>query len=140
MTTPTLPFARAYELRVKALSLAAEARIIKSEERRLFRCNDYVGHIMRQRRVIMPSLYAGHLQAHRVWTLRKQARLTHLARAFISGTPYAAVERPGSKPFDVNALRKEIWAERVPPFEATRLAREKALMVWFDPKLAMAAE
>lgn len=83
-----------YELKIKAKALAAEAKIIKSEEAKLKRferrlkaakaANNY----REQHREERMSL-----QGHRRGVLRTEARSTHLARAFLSGRPYVALER-----------------------------------------------
>lgn len=66
------------ELRVKVKSLAAEARIIRREERRA-RCG-------RTRE----SLYL-----HRIRDVRGEARAALLAYAFLRGREYGAAETPG---------------------------------------------
>ena len=66
-------------LRVKAKSLADEARIIKREE-------------SRAKKNKQPELKQG-LRDHRVTVVRAEARATNLARAFITGVPYKTVEQ-----------------------------------------------
>jgi hypothetical protein len=71
-------------LRVKVKSLAAEAAIIRREERRL-------GH---------GRLYE-ELHAHRVGVLRAEARLSHLAYNFVRGRKWEIAEpkrRPENEP------------------------------------------
>lgn len=74
-------------LKVKIKSLAEEARIIRSEERKL-----------RQRRIRKGKLtdkeqfiYDG-LRAHRQYDVRTEARATQLAYAFLNGKVYEDVE------------------------------------------------
>lgn len=68
------------ELKVKAKSLADEARIIRAEELKL-----------KPVTVANWSIYDS-LHRHRVGVVRDEARMTHLARAFLRGMPYARVE------------------------------------------------
>lgn len=77
------------KLKVKAKSLAVEAKIIKQEERTLLRTMKY------QCPEILGNLhYEGYaLYRHRVSDVRKEARATHLARAFIADKPYSSVEK-----------------------------------------------
>lgn len=69
------------ELKIKAKSLADEARTIRLEERRL----------KKARQGNSPQFQSIYL--HRIGVVRREARATHLARAFLAGTPYRAVER-----------------------------------------------
>lgn len=84
-------------LKCKIGSLAAEARFIRTNERRLIR---------QARRRLSKGLpaevsfgHANRLRLHRVHVVRKEARAAHLAYAFLRGTPYWMVERnPRTKP------------------------------------------
>lgn len=67
-------------LRVKLKSLAAEAKIIRFEERRSR------GELL------------GELWAHRVFIVRAEARATHVAYGLIRGHAYERIERPKSAP------------------------------------------
>ncbi len=101
VTHPTYPYRRLpvknqiKALKVKIKSLAAEARIIRLEEKRASK-----------RRYIKPSVsisrvwtYHGDndlresLHRHRIDVVRVEARHSLLAYAFLRGVPYAAVER-----------------------------------------------
>jgi len=82
-----------YELKIKAKSHAAEARIIREEEIKLKRKARYArerqnipaaNHYERQRQ----SLYD-----HRIDIVRWECRATHLARAFMKGYAYKDIER-----------------------------------------------
>lgn len=82
-----------YELKIKAKSLAAEARIIREEEIKLKRKARYArerqntkaaNHYERQR----IALYD-----HRIDIVRWECRATHLARAFMKGYAYQDIER-----------------------------------------------
>lgn len=81
------------ELRVKEKSLAAEARMIRHEEKKAIKSAKWhrekqeveeAGAFERVRK----SLYE-----HRIDVVRFEARATNLARAYIKGTPYRAIER-----------------------------------------------
>jgi len=63
------------KLKVKTLSLAEEAKIIKRLEKG---CEDKYG--------------TNPIYLHRIQEVRREARATHLARAFLSGKAYSTVE------------------------------------------------
>lgn len=63
------------KLKIKALSLAEESRIIRKLEKG---CIGLYGH--------------NPIYHHRVWDVRIESRATHLARAFLSGKKYSEVE------------------------------------------------
>lgn len=65
-------------LKMKMKSLAAEARIIKAEERK-------------QKRLKHHSTLQG-LQHHRQWEVRREARVSHLASGFIRGRAWEKIE------------------------------------------------
>jgi hypothetical protein len=86
-------------LRVKIRSLAEEARIIRSEERRL-------------RRPILPTndLFFG-LRRHRVYDVRRETRASLLAYGLLRGRTYNQLEktaRQGREAPDVNRVRELI--------------------------------
>src|SRR5688500_5552827 len=64
-----------HRLRVNVKSLAAEARIIRQEERRA------------------GPAYRYEMSAHRRGRLREEARYAQLALAFVRGKPYKSAER-----------------------------------------------
>jgi hypothetical protein len=82
-----------YYLKVKAKSLAEEARIIRKEEQKVKRIPwdrrrnsyKYFG------RTVFTDPVDG-LVNHRKWDVRNEARATHLARAFMKGQKYKQVE------------------------------------------------
>jgi hypothetical protein len=87
------------ELKIKAKSLAAEARIIRAEEKKLKakarharehqQSDAETGHGYRLNRIYL----------HRTQDVRAEARATHLARAFMAGRPYVEIEAsPRKKP------------------------------------------
>lgn len=86
------------ELKVKAKSLDAESKIIRREEHKLIKSarwarkfkDSYETNIIRN---TYESIYL-----HRICDVRKEARATHLARAYLKGMPYSKVEanrKPG---------------------------------------------
>ena len=75
-------------LKIKIMSLAAEARIIRREEHKW--------------PTVGPSGVLSTrdgLRLHRVGPVRDAARHAQLAYAFLRGRPYASVEAPNSEPF-----------------------------------------
>lgn len=70
------------KLRIKAKSLAAEARIIRQEERRIKKIPVHK----------RGSRDIGALRNHRVIVVREAARCTHLAIAYLKGKDYKTVE------------------------------------------------
>lgn len=81
-------------LRVKIKSLAAEARIIRQEERRAKASHE---------RDLLTTL-----SEHRRVNLRMAARETNLAYAFVRCIPYRVVERPGSRPVNWASVRRMV--------------------------------
>jgi hypothetical protein len=81
------------KLKVKAMSLAEEARIIKSLEGECF--NEY-GH--------------NEIRDHRIFDVRREARATNLARAFLSGKFYRTVEnsRRPEKQHEFSRVQKRL--------------------------------
>ena len=69
------------ELLIKAKSLADEARTIREQERKL------------KAKGLGPSREYQSLHLHRTGIVRDEARLTHLARAYLRKMPYTHVER-----------------------------------------------
>jgi len=91
------------ELKVKAASLAAEARIIRRLELRLKRRKTASGKMkagLRDPRNCEPFFK---LQDHRRKEVRSEARATHLARTFLKGQPYELVEQ---KAYDWPPLKR----------------------------------
>jgi len=107
-------------LKVKIKSLAAEARIIRLEERRAGKSN-----------TLREQLYR-----HRTVDVRREQRASLLAYAFLRGRPLAAVE-PKRCPEHVyyRGLREKRVAEIVKKFgpgRPTLADQEAALRAWFD--------
>jgi len=88
---------RRTELKVKIKSLAAEARLIRTEELRAKKCGD--------------THKLNSLHSHRVVVVREQARASLLCYAMLRGRPYSQLEarrnstRP-SKPFPFEKVVK----------------------------------
>ena len=80
------------ELKIKAKSLAIEARYIRKEE---LKQRNYGRFMLRTQKPGSEAPYRTYegLRAHRM-ELRSFSRSTGLARAFLKGTPYATVEKP----------------------------------------------
>lgn len=85
------------ELKIKAMSLAAEAKIIRNQEQRITR------NIRKRRARGLPDTandglnerLAAHrhdIRSHRIFDLRREARATCWARAFIAGKPKLLIE------------------------------------------------
>lgn len=89
MITPHSPI----ELKIKAASMAAEARIIRNLEKRLKRAGLFAGKHAERRRTDFFNI-----QFHRRFDVRLEARATHLARTFLKGQPYSIVEQSHSTP------------------------------------------
>lgn len=101
-------------LKIKIKSLAAEAAIIKLEERR-WKARP------RQKGEAPHPLYFG-LREHRIGVVRRESRAALLAYGFLRGRAYATIEPAGSTPPDWKKV-SEI---------AARFAREKSVMEQFD--------
>jgi len=79
-------------LKIKVKSLAAEAKIIRFEERKTH------------------GALRTELHLHRIWQVRSEARYTHLAYGLVRGLKLEQIEPKSSKPFDwarVNAMIKK---------------------------------
>lgn len=96
-----------HRLRVNVKSLAAEAKLIRHEERR-------AGY-----------QYQTELALHRRGRLRMEARYSQLALAFLRGRPYASVERGGM-------ASGPILFAKVSRFYST--ANPDAVYAWLDGK------
>lgn len=77
----------ALKLKVKAKSLAEEAKIIRKEEIRIKNMKYFDEATQNERR---RALYQ--LGSHRIWDVRNEARATHLARAYLRGKKYSNTE------------------------------------------------
>jgi hypothetical protein len=88
------------ELKIKSKHLSEEAKIIRFEERKLFKqyqwsLNNYraAGHNdMYPRWDDKAFMSYSSLNHHRRWDVRNENRATFIARAYIAGVPYKSVE------------------------------------------------
>lgn len=96
------------ELKVKINSLAAEAALIRKQERRALKSARW-NNVHRGNDASYYGLHA-RLRAHRVSRVRKAARASQLAFAFLVGRPYRTVERVGSSAPDWKEVAKNIRA------------------------------
>ena len=79
-----------HRLRVNVKSLAAEAKIIRAEERRA------------------GCTYRDELHLHRTGRLREEARYAQLALAFVRGKAYKTVEREAYSPPLLSRLKAKV--------------------------------
>lgn len=117
---------RIAELRVKVRSLAAEAGIIRHEERRALRHKDTATY--------------GSLREHRRGVVRRATREALLAYAFLLGIPYARLEPPHSSPpplleakrcavrFGGEEFSESAWSEWARAAEAHRIHSDTVAM------------
>ena len=76
------------ELKIKSKHLALEPHLIRHEERKLKKQIKYTNGTDANLIVKLDSLVA-----HRRWNVRNEARATELARAYLAGKPYSAIEK-----------------------------------------------
>ena len=127
------------ELKIKAKSLAAEARIIREEEIKLKRKARYArerqnmaaaAHYERQRQ----SLYD-----HRIDIVRWECRATHLARAFMKGYAYKDIERNARlDPYTKGRLMGRVHKLLTKYYKKSVTA--ETVQRWFDGQSAAHAE
>jgi hypothetical protein len=89
------------ELKIKSKHLSEEARIIRFEERKLFK--QYQWSLKQYRAAGMNDMYPRwydkaftsycSINKHRKWDVRNENRATFLARAYLAGVPYNQVEQ-----------------------------------------------
>jgi hypothetical protein len=89
------------ELKIKSKHLSEEARIIRFEERKLFK--QYQWALNNYRAAGNNDMYPRwddkafmsycSLNTHRKWDVRNENRATYLARAYIAGVPYNTIEQ-----------------------------------------------
>ena len=87
------------KLKIKAKSLAAEAKIIRKEERKALGYARFLNRGNGDAAGNLPAAFYSsynNLRDHRRLVVRRQARLSHLARAIIKGQAYKVVEQPAS--------------------------------------------
>ena len=76
-------------VKIKIVSLAAEAQLIRNEERKIYK--RFRNNPKRTEGSVPPDTFFG-LRAHRHWDVRNEARAAQLAYAFLRGVPFAKVE------------------------------------------------
>ena len=81
------------ELKIKAKHLALEPSIIRMEEEKLKKQMKYHRSSDSMSSVFTLGLKLDSLINHRRWNVRNESRATNLARAFLAGKMYSAVER-----------------------------------------------
>jgi hypothetical protein len=134
------------ELKIKALSLAAEARIIKAQQERLLRRqrkaaarprhnNDEAFATSQSRRLEL----CDRIRDHRKHDIRLEARATNLARGFLKGLAYEAIEATTYEPGAVvRALSKAEGMVKEYGEGDSRIIMQKFAM-WRDGALTWAA-
>jgi hypothetical protein len=113
-------------LKVKALSLGAEARIIKDmENQRLAKA--YVNRLRGKDASYHEKVYRG-LNDHRRTIVRNEARWTNIARGFLRGHSYDAIERNSYQCPNWNRVEELVlkYGEDDPKDLAVRFAAWKA--------------
>ena len=85
-------------LKIKIKSLSSEAHIIRFEERKV-KAQRAHARAHQKDDTILEATFQG-LQRHRKRDVRGEARVAQIAYGFLRRKPYAAVEHPGSSPFD----------------------------------------
>jgi len=83
------------QLKVKAKSLADEARVIRKEERKMLKHHQHGYHAGSDCFIWEPGANCGwysNLRHHRVWDVRQEARATQIARTFLAGKSYESIE------------------------------------------------
>jgi hypothetical protein len=114
------------ELKVKAKSLAAEARIIKIEE---IKQRNYGRHLLRTQGKSEPSYENYHsLRGHRLW-LRGISRSTGLARAYLKGMSYKRVEATTTKSVPIDEI-----ARLASKYGDARGVSSEAIIRWVAPE------
>lgn len=92
------------ELKVKSKHLGEEARIIRFEERKFCKQVDWLKEHQQPHVKEHDTMMS--LKLHRRWDVRNENRATFLARAYLAGKEYKAVEL---KCHDIGVLRAYIF-------------------------------
>lgn len=121
--------------RVKRMTLAAEARIIKAEEAKALRIARGLA------KSNLKPLVASHqrnlyhsLRIHRIHVVRPAARAMHLAHAYLKGMEYARVENPTKLHAPVPVSVVKAAAENVRKFGGPAFVEvgDKQITMWMD--------
>jgi hypothetical protein len=86
-----------HELKIKAKSLAAESRMIRQEEIKLKRSAQWNREHQNTADAASFDKTRKSLYEHRTFDVRREARTTNIARAYLSGKTYRQVE-PHTRP------------------------------------------
>lgn len=116
-----------YELKIKSKHLAEEARIIRFEEKKNKKLAKKAREHQNHERSETLLRTARSLHNHRVWDVRKEARATNLARAYLAGVPYASVEqkRVESKEWDFQSNVVPRIAKMASKYGSREVSREE---------------
>lgn len=109
------------KLKIKAKSLAEEARIIRREEHKL-------KSIPFSKR---PKGLLEDIQCHRTGLVRSAARATHLARAYVKGQPYAQVEPSCREPRELEWFIREPSLKMIKKYGGVDVGKD-AWQAWID--------
>lgn len=121
------------ELKIKSKHLALEPAIIRKEEQKLHsyikkvRAKDPKGIELQKFNELNQKFFS--LRQHRKEDVRQEARATYLARAFMKGTPYKAVER--------SRKQKDGYIQNTGPFYGYILDRVTAMVIRYKMKKNM---
>jgi len=106
-------------LKVKIKSLAAEAKIIRLEERKVLGWKKPDGDLYRS------------LREHRITDVRKDQRASMPAYGYIRGVPYSAIEKPNQdNPPDLARVRQLVTKFGSLPTTQTWVCRAEDLEAW----------
>jgi hypothetical protein len=121
------------ELKIKAKSLAVEARIIRREELKLKRTANWYTEHQQAEEGAATSQKRQELYEHRIGIVRWESRATQLARGFIKGLAYSDMERPAYKTQKAGELPHE-HGTRIDPYTKGKLIGRvhKLLMKYHD--------
>lgn len=112
------------ELKIKAKHLALEPNVIRHEELKL---KKHIKHVEEGKDKLIERLNG--LVNHRKWTVRNEARSTHLARAYIANKPYISVEKKCNDEAVLKAYILPRVYEMVRKYHDFRVTSE-AIMEW----------
>lgn len=125
-----------HELKIKRLTLGAESRIIKQQEKRLFRKARKARASQKVNAGNAFSRKAELLNFHRRVAVKRQARACHLAHTYLRGQTYRTAERdPRSLPSDllIVEIAKNVRRFWTRPTSAEQLKNEdKLIRLWIE--------
>lgn len=117
-------------LKIKIVSLAAEAQLIRKDEKK------YKARHRKRGGDLTREIYLG-LRQHRTDVVRSEARHALLAYGFLRGTPYGKMESPGKRNIASQPNLKRVL-ELIVKYGVNKDSKsiDKALSLWFDPETA----